>query len=179
MCIAQLFDVLDIDACLSFTMSCTAPPNSYEAAYFTLTAAEIEKEAEIFPFDIVIIGSGIGGGVLATSLLEKNRFLTRSKLNAQSTPSPHKSHGIPEKLEELPLPLRILVVEKGGLLFHSHCLNSARPSHSGTTSQGNDFFFQTFKQCIDIDNKTEEGWMGGPVYCVGGRSAVWGLFTPR
>ena len=156
-------------------MSCTAPPNSYEAAYFPLTAAEIEKEAEKIPFDIVIIGSGFGGGVLAASLLEKNRFLTRSKLNAKSTPSPHKSHDIPE----LPLPLRILVVEKGGLLFHTHCLNGARPSHSGTRSQGNDFFFKTFKHCVDVEDGTEEKWGGGPVFCIGGRSAVWGLFTPR
>jgi len=151
------------------------PPNSYETAYFPLTAADIAREAEENPFDIVIIGSGIGGGVLAASLLEKNRFLTRSRIDANSTPGPHR--GTPTI--SLPPPPRILVVEKGGLIFHTHCLNGPRPSHSGTTSQGNDFFFQTFKHALDIDDKTEEKWMGGPVFCVGGRSPVWGLFSPR
>jgi len=158
-------------------MAALAPPNSYETAYFQLNVADIANESESNPFDIVIIGSGIGGGVLAASLLEKNRFLTASRIDANSTPGPHRSHdNIPQ---QGPLPLRILVVEKGGLLFHAHCLNGPRPSNSGTTSQGNDFFFQTFKHHFDIDDKTEERWAGGPVYCVGGRAAVWGLFSPR
>jgi choline dehydrogenase-like flavoprotein len=175
-CIAQLFLALDVDACLSFTMSSHAPTNNYETAYFRLTGADIAKEAEFNPFDIVIIGSGFGGGVLAASLLEKNRFLTESRIDANSTPGPYDPHSMPR---DGPLPLRILVVEKGGLLFHTHCLNSPRPSNSGTTSQGNDFFFKTFKHQFDIVDKTEEGWVGGPVFCVGGRASVWGLFSPR
>lgn len=156
-------------------MACPAPepPNSYETAYFPLTAADLVIEAEKKPFDIVIIGSGIGGGVLAASLLEKNRFLTRSKLGPGSTPP------ISDRPGKLDTPLKILVVEKGGVSFHTHCLNGPRPSNSGTTSQSNDFFFKTFKHCVDIDDKTEEKWAGGPVFCVGGRSAVWGLFIPR
>jgi len=118
------------------------PPNSYEAAYFQLTGADIAKEAESNPFDIVIIGSGIGGGVLAASLLEKNRFLTESRIDANSTPGPFESHRSPSMPQFGPRLLRILVVEKGGLLFHTHCLNGPRPSNSGTTSQGNDFFFR-------------------------------------
>lgn len=155
----------------------SSPPNSYEAAYFQLTAAEVAKEA---PFDIVIVGSGIGGGVLAASLLEKNRSLTQSRIDMNSTPGPYRSpwHE-PSSPQNEPQPLRILVVEKGRLLFHTHCLNGPRPSNSGTTSQANDFFFQTFQHKIDIDDKTEERWAGGPVFCVGGRGAVWGLFAPR
>lgn len=157
-----------------------APPNSYETAYFQLTAADVAKEAESNPFDIVIIGSGIGGGVLATALLEKNRFLTESRVDGNSTPGPQTPHKGPINAPpDGPQPLRILVVEKGGLLFHTHSLNGPRPSNSGTTSQGNDFFFKTFKHEFDIVDKTKEGWVGGPVFCVGGRSTVWGLFSPR
>jgi len=153
------------------------PPNSYETAYFQLTGADIAKEAESNPFDIVIIGSGIGGGVLTASLLEKNRFLTESRIDANSTP--FESHRSPSMPQFGPWPLRILVVKKGRLLFHTHCLNGPRPSNSGTPSQGNDFFFGTFKHKFDIDNKAEEEWAGGPVFCIGDRAAVWGLFSPR
>ena len=146
-------------------MSFQAPPNSYKTAYFQLTSADITQEAEFNPFDIIIIGSGIGGGVLAASLLEKNCFLTESRIDANSTPGPfepHRNHNMPQ---DGPLPLRILVIEKGGLLFHTHCLNGPCPLNSGTTSQGNNFFFQTFKHQFNIDDKTKEHWAGGPVYC--------------
>jgi Galactoside-binding lectin len=162
------------------------PPPDYESAYFQLTIADVEEESEENPFDIVVIGSGIGGGALANALREKNRQLLESAFNAKSTPEradPHSSlpppiHTFPP-FRTPPQPLRILVIERGHLIFHTHCLNGPRPSISGTTSQGNDLFFNTFKHQWDTDEETKKVWVGGGVYCLGGRGAVWGLFTPR
>ena len=126
--------------------------------------------------------------MLATSLLEKNARVLRSGFFAESTkadptnphwkinmplPAPPTNQPQPDK------PKRILVIEKGGLTFHTHCMNGPRPSNSGTTSQGNDLFFKKFKESVDMDEETAKIWMGGPVYCLGGRGAVWGLFAPR
>ena len=165
-------------------MSSGAPPSTYEDAYFRLKPEDVAKESQDNPFDIVIIGSGIGGGVLATALLEKNARVLRSGFSAESTEDdPTNPHwGVRLPLPNLPQPdqpKRILVIEKGRLTFHTHCMNGPRPSNSGTTSQGNDLFFKKFKESVDMDEETAKIWMGGPVYCLGGRGAVWGLFAPR
>lgn len=160
-----------------------SPPPTYESAYFQLTPADVEKESEDEAFDIVIIGSGIGGGVLACSLLAKNQKVMQSNFDSTSTPAPiDRRWRVPIYESEPPSPpkpLRILVIERGKLVFHTHCLNGPRPSISGTTSQGNDLFFKKFKQQWDMDEVTREHWDGGGVYCLGGRGAVWGLFSPR
>ncbi|KAG9104255.1 hypothetical protein FRC07_009831, partial [Ceratobasidium sp. 392] len=78
------------------------PPSGFESKFFTLTPeqAAIQKPGE--EYDIIIVGSGIGGGVLAHDLFDTNSMLgKRAK--------------------------RVLLLEKGGLVFHSHCLNTARP----------------------------------------------------
>ncbi|KAF8307455.1 FAD/NAD(P)-binding domain-containing protein [Clavulina sp. PMI_390] len=96
----------------------------------------------------------MGGGVVAGDL-----FDTNSKLGSGA-----KS---------------VLVIEKGGLPFHSHCLNAARPTGFGEDrAQQNDTFFALFK---DEYKGTEgnEDWKGGPMFNLGGRSAAWGLFAPR
>jgi len=165
------------------------PPTSYQSAYFQLPIADVVAESEAHPFDIIVIGSGIGGGVLANALLEKNRRLTESDFNDESTPAPadprwkgptpNRPHKAPPLPYKAPNPLRILVIERGRLIFHTHCMNGPRPSNSGTTSQGNDLFFNTYKNQWDMDDETKKIWVGGGVYCLGGRGAVWGLFAPR
>ncbi|KAG8775973.1 hypothetical protein FRC12_001167 [Ceratobasidium sp. 428] len=133
----------------------------FERAFFNLTVAEAQR---LGPYDIIVVGTGIGGGVAAADL-----FATNSKLGDKA-----KS---------------ILVIEKGGLVFHTHCLNTARPEGLGADrGQQNDSFFALFKEDFNIDltgGKPAGGlipkntWKGGPMYCVGGRSAAWGLFSPR
>ncbi|KAG9008665.1 hypothetical protein FRB94_013072 [Tulasnella sp. JGI-2019a] len=98
----------------------------------------------------------MGGGVIARDLYETN---SRLGDDAKS----------------------VLVIEKGPLLFHSHCLNTARPEGlANDRGQQNDTFFARFRQ--DYKFETADGGndvYGGPMYNLGGRSATWGLFAPR
>jgi len=150
------------------------PARSYEASYFRYTAAQAAEESKDKPFDFVIIGSGIGGGVLASSLLEKNRKITSQSFCPVNPQQPD---------DVLPQPVRVLVLERGGLLFHTHSLNAPRPSSgSGLSQQANEAFYNNFKDHFDVakqPSNPQEHYAGGPLYCLGGRSAVWGLFTPR
>ena len=152
------------------------PPStkSYEAAYFRYTATQAAEESKNKPFDLVIIGSGIGGGVLASSILEKNRKIASRSF---SPFNPHQSD------DELPQPMRVLVLERGGLLFHTHSLNGPRPSSGiGLSQQANEAFYDEFKDHFDVAKQPldpQEHYAGGPLFCLGGRSAVWGLFAPR
>jgi hypothetical protein len=74
---------------------------------------------------------------------------------------------------------RILVIERGGLLFNTHSLNTPRPTSRGKYGQMNDLFYNHFKVQYDMDEETAKIWKGGAVYCLDGRSTVWGLFAPR
>ncbi|KAF5590567.1 FAD NAD(P)-binding domain protein [Fusarium subglutinans] len=158
------------------------PATSYEAAYFTLKPEDIAAESEKDPFDYVIIGSGIGGGMLATDLLDKNKRMS-SSFSSQSNNSVTRSsgtcdeaHPIAEDTKERTK--RILVIERGNLLFPTHSLNMPRPTSRGTYGQMNDLFYNHFKSNWEMDDETRKIWKGGPVYCLGGRSTVWGLFCP-
>ena len=107
-------------------------------------------------YDIIVIGTGMGGGVIAGDLFDTN---SRLGMNAKS----------------------VLVIEKGGLAFHSHCLNAARPSGFGEDrGQQNDTFFALFKDSYTFkDPNQSKEWKGGPMFNIGGRGAAWGLFCPR
>ena len=125
---------------------------TFEAQWFQLTP----ERAATQKYDIIVIGTGMGGGVVAGDL-----FDTNSRLG--------------EKAKS------VLVIEKGGLTFHSHCLNAARPSGYGEDrGQQNDTFFALFKKNYKFkDPKQDAEWKGGPMFNVGGRGAAWGLFCPR
>ncbi|KAG9005339.1 hypothetical protein FRB94_001630 [Tulasnella sp. JGI-2019a] len=137
----------------------SATGTEFERRFFTLTT---EQAQSMGPYDIIIVGTGIGGGVLARDMYETNSRLGDA---AKS----------------------ILVIEKGGLVFHSHCLNTSRPEGLGNNrGQQNDTFFALFKEDykIQLKNSNEplvppSTWKGGPMHCIGGRSAAWGLFAPR
>ncbi len=68
------------------------------------------------------MGSGIGGGVLAQTLVENGRGK------------------------------RVLLIEQGGLTFSTHCLNTPRPHWNRNIfegpSQDNDIVYRTVKETI-------------------------------
>jgi choline dehydrogenase-like flavoprotein len=101
-------------------------------------------------YDFIVVGSGIGGGTLAQQ---------------------------PAAAEK-----RALVIETGGLEFSTHCLNTSRPHwQAGSVagpSQDNDIVFNTVKNKVQTA-KGSDTYVGGPVYCLGGRSTVRGLYAPR
>ena len=107
-------------------------------------------------YDIIVIGTSMGAGVVAGDLFDTNSRLGK---DAKS----------------------VLVIEKGGLAFHSHCLNAARPSGFGEDrGQQNDTFFAFFRDNYTFkDPEQSKLWNGGPMFNVGGRGAAWGLFCPR
>ena len=124
-------------------------PSTYRSNFFKLTPAQAAAGGT---YDIIIIGAGFGGGTLAVDLFDKNQ-----KLGSKAK--------------------KILLIERGELPFISHCLNTARPTKDNPGEQNN-FFFRTFRDEYKKTSETTE-WDGGPVYGLGGRSAVWGLFIPR
>lgn len=129
-----------------------AAEKTFEQNFFTFTV----DAAKSYDYDIIIVGTGIGGGVLANDLFETNSRLGK---NAK----------------------HILVIEKGGLVFHSHCLNAARPSGLGADrGQQNDTFFAKFKRNYHLSQGTDaRDVKAGEMFSLGGRSAAWGLFAPR
>ncbi|KAF8748039.1 GMC oxidoreductase [Rhizoctonia solani] len=97
---------------------------TFEAKFFTLTVEEAAKQPPGKEYDIIIVGSGIGGGVLAHDLYDTN-----IKLGNKAK--------------------RVLLLEKGGVVFHSHCLNTARPAGlANDRGQQNDTFFNASKTTI-------------------------------
>ncbi|KIJ91507.1 hypothetical protein K443DRAFT_14331 [Laccaria amethystina LaAM-08-1] len=114
----------------------------------------IPEKAAIEEYDIIVVGTGMGAGVVAGDLFNRN-----SKL------------GWGAKI--------VLVIEEGGLPFHSHCLNASRPSGFGEDrGQQNDKFFSLFKEDYQFrDTKKLNDWKG-PMFSLGGRGAAWGLFAP-
>ncbi|CAE6438273.1 unnamed protein product, partial [Rhizoctonia solani] len=127
---------------------------SFQNQFFDLSVERAALQTPGQEYDIIIVGSGIGGGVLANDLYDTNL-----KLGGKAK--------------------RILLLEKGGLVFHSHCLNTARPAGlANDRGQQNDTFFHRFKEDYRF-NPTQKDWSGGAMYNLGGRSAAWGLFAPR
>lgn len=70
---------------------------------------------------------------------------------------------------------RVLLIEKGGLVFSTHCLNTSRPHWQVNSlegpSQDNDVVYGAMKQKVQTAAGSDT-YAGGPVYCLGGRSNV-------
>lgn len=126
---------------------------TFQNSFFGL---DVEGAKRLGPYDVIIVGTGIGGGIIAADLFDTNSLLGKNAKN-------------------------ILVIEKGDLIFHSHCLNAARPSGLGEDrGQQNDTFFAEFREDYNYSSSmNRKDWKGGPMFSLGGRSAAWGLFAPR
>lgn len=125
-------------------------PPTFENKFFPLTPTDAQAAG---PYDVIIIGAGFGGGVLAAHLFDKYKNLEEKK--------------------------KILVIERGHLAFTTHCLNTARSGGTGDSGQQNDIFFHGFKSEYKMNPDSAPNWIGGPLYALGGRSNTWGLFIPR
>jgi len=121
--------------------------------FLKATIQDVCRLCESGFYDFIIVGTGMGGGVLAQSLLE----------NGSSA--------------------RVLLIERGGLLFSTHCLNTSRPhwSHNipAGPSQDNDIVYQSLKEPVNTVTQGSYPYVGGEIYCLGGRGNVWGLYTPK
>ncbi|CAE6337910.1 unnamed protein product [Rhizoctonia solani] len=125
---------------------------SFQTEFFPLSIKDAAKEK----YDIIVVGSGIGGGVLVHDLNDTNFRLGERQSK------------------------KVLLLERGGFTFHSHCLNVARPVDLvNDRGQHNDFFYHKFWEKYDLENTDTNNWGGGLMYNLGGRSAAWGLFVPR
>ncbi|KAK6526711.1 hypothetical protein TWF281_009914 [Arthrobotrys megalospora] len=100
-------------------------------------------------YDYIIVGSGMGGGPLAEVLSQRKK--------------------------------RVLLIERGRPSFNTHVLNTSRPYFkrgASNSPEGNETIYDAVKAKV----RTTEGstpYIGGPIYCVGGRSNVWGIWTPQ
>lgn len=136
--------------------------DSYESKFFQLSAAAVARDSWNYPYDYIIIGSGIGGGVLATDLLAKNKLLagTTPAFTSDSTEWKGGMHGIMKYVDlgtDLgDRSLKILVIERGGLVFNTHSLNMPQPSSRANYGQMNDLFYHRFIGKWEMDKNTEK-----------------------
>lgn len=108
----------------------------------------VRKISENGGYEYIIVGSGFGGGVLANQLAGRGK--------------------------------RVLLVERGGLEFSTHVCNTARPSFArgkDNSPEGNETIYNNLKSWVQPVAGSEP-YVGGPLYCLGGRSVVWGLWIP-
>ena len=121
--------------------------------FLTADIRDVIRLCEANFYDFIVVGSGIGGGVLAQTLIQN-------------------SNG-----------KRVLLIEQGGLTFSTHCLNTPRPHWNHNIregpSQDNDIVYRAVKETINTVTSDSYEYVGGPVYCIGGRANVWGLYTPK
>ena len=108
----------------------------------------VRKISENGGYEYIIVGSGFGGGILADELADRGK--------------------------------RVLLIERGNVQFTTHVVNTARPSFTrgkDDSPEGNETIYNTLKGWVQLADGSEP-YIGGPLYCLGGRSVVWGLWIP-
>jgi choline dehydrogenase-like flavoprotein len=105
--------------------------------------------ANLDSYDYIIVGSGFGGGPLAEALASKQ--------------------------------YKVLLIERGGVIFSTHVLNTSRPFYnrgSSNSPEGNERVYDAVKAKVQLTDRSDS-YVGGPVYCVGGRTNLWGTWIPE
>ncbi|SPJ72612.1 uncharacterized protein FTOL_02341 [Fusarium torulosum] len=105
--------------------------------------------ANLDSYDYIIVGSGFGGGPLAEALASKQ--------------------------------YKVLLIERGGVIFSTHVLNTSRPYYnrgSSNSPEGNERVYDAVKAKVQLTDRSDS-YVGGPVYCVGGRTNLWGTWIPE
>ncbi|CAJ0555415.1 Ff.00g054800.m01.CDS01 [Fusarium sp. VM40] len=105
--------------------------------------------ANLDAYDYIIVGSGFGGGPLAEALACKQ--------------------------------YKVLLIERGGVIFSTHVLNTSRPYYnrgSSNSPEGNERVYDAVKAKVQLTDRSDS-YVGGPVYCVGGRTNLWGTWIPE
>ncbi|KAG9506300.1 hypothetical protein J7337_003283 [Fusarium musae] len=105
--------------------------------------------AKLNTYDYIIVGSGFGGGPLAEQLVSQQ--------------------------------YKVLLIERGSVIFSTHVLNTSRPYFNRGASnspEGNERVYDAVKAKVQCTDRSDS-YVGGPVYCVGGRSNLWGTWIPE
>lgn len=101
-------------------------------------------------FDYIIIGSGIGGGILAEELLKKGEKNILLIEKGDATFSTH--------------------------VCNTARPSFARGRQD--SPEGNEIIYNKLKSWVQTAEDSDP-YVGGPLHCLGGRSVVWGLWIPR
>ena len=115
--------------------------------------SEVQATHSCNPFKFIIIGSGMGGGMLARQLINNGQ--------------------------------RVLLIEKGGLEYSTHVLNTSRPHFDHTSvdpsipARDNEVVFQMNRKPYSIAAGSTTEFGGGAINALGGRSLMWSLETPE
>lgn len=121
--------------------------------FLSANFSDVRRLCEYGFYDYIIVGSGMGGGVLAQGLLEN---------------SPK---------------VKVLLIERGGAVFTTHCLNGPRPHWSHNIPEGPsqdvDIVFNALKVPVNTVSQSSYPHVGGEIHCLGGKGNVWGLYTPK
>ncbi|MCJ1342064.1 hypothetical protein MMC31_000244 [Peltigera leucophlebia] len=117
----------------------------------------VDDVARHGPYNVIVVGSGMGGGALVRQLLTNS---TADK--------------------------KVLLIEKGTITFPTHVLNTSRPhfDHDGAKpgrGRDNEVMFDNIKVPYTLAQSTKETprkYVGGAINALGGRSLFWSLETP-
>jgi hypothetical protein len=124
-------------------------PTSSKMDKFLATDCDVVRQlCDLGIYDYIVVGSGIGGGILCEELAKRKK--------------------------------KVLLIERGSSTFSTHVCNTARPDFSRgrkDSPEGNETIYNAIKSWVQTAEDSEP-YVGGPMYCLGGRSIVWGLWIP-
>ncbi|KAE8453308.1 hypothetical protein EG329_011375 [Mollisiaceae sp. DMI_Dod_QoI] len=150
--------------------------------HFQTTLDDVSKRLKQGYYDYIVVGSGMGGGILARTLVEGN-----PKHCPEHCPIDCPKDCSVDCPGDCPHRRHVLLIEWGGWFLTTHCLNDPAPRWNPLIGDGdgppvdNFKLFGVAKKPVkrrSPETSTFTEYAGGPMHHVGGRSTVWGLFTP-